>query len=176
MKIGISHILDSPGNSRSYFHRFPKGLSGPHCHTRSHRGILSHLTLAQETQILEGSPSAIYFLHNVLTVLNPLTSPPVNCTGQGVHIQIQMFSVEVRTAWSRQHADDPSVCWTRKVDCGRDDSQCRSHVAAFQVSRDKSEVWELSPSAAGAYRLFPPVRKKAVRVHGSPGPRKFPEQ
>lgn len=107
MKIGISHILDSPGNSRSYFHSFPKGLSGPHCHTSSHRGILSHLTLAQETQILEGSPSAIYFLHNVLTVLNPLTSPPVNCTGQGVHIQIQMFSVEVRTAWSRQHADTP---------------------------------------------------------------------
>lgn len=142
---GLDHRLNS-----SWANCIPQGLSGPHCHTRSHRGILSHLTLAQETQILEGSPSAIYFLHNVLTVLNPLTSPPVNCTGQGVHIQIQMFSVEVRTAWSRQHADDPSVCWTRKVDCGRDDSQCRSHVAAFQVSRDKSEVWELSPSAAGA--------------------------
>lgn len=96
MKIGFSHILDSLGNSRSYFHSFPKGLSPPHCHTRSHRELLSHLTLAQETQILEGSPSAIHFLLNPLSVLNPLTSPPVNCTGQGVHIQIQMFSVEVR--------------------------------------------------------------------------------
>lgn len=46
MKSATSHVLDSPANSRPFFHSLQQGLPGPHCHTRPQREILSHLTLS----------------------------------------------------------------------------------------------------------------------------------
>lgn len=95
----------------------------PLLHKTPHRNPVPPDTQHSKHRFCRVLHTTIYFLHNTLSILNPLIYPSVKCSG---HIQILILSVQVRSCSSGQPGADrmhmsSSVFWTRKVGCGRDD-------------------------------------------------------
>lgn len=99
-------VLDHRLNS-SWANCIPQGLSAPHCHTRPHRGILSHLTLSTGN-----TDSARFSICHSFPPQSSECSQSLNFPTSELHrsrsshsdSDVQCGSV---SAWSRQHADTP---------------------------------------------------------------------